>query len=347
MLIDPNTFSLKKLLNRYKGVTSYKRGASINTGYPVEAILEITNYCNLACIMCPRENMTRPLGFMKINLFKKIIDEVKNYIEWVDLSGGLGDPMLHPEYPEMVKYAKKNNVRIGISTNAAMFTKRHIDTLLDLQPDIIRLSLDGATKETHEKIRVGSKFEKTMSMVENFVIEKEKRNLKKPYVVCQMVYMPENKKEADAFQKKWNSFSAVDDTRLKKYMNLYGANQGPEEAEEDHSKLSCILPWRQLSVHYDGAITICCRDTDSKVIVGNVTDVSVKEVWNSPQMIEYRNNLSNEQKSKISVCKDCNTIKTNSITRLGAILVDAYSIRKMLPYLEKLVLKTGVPLDYE
>ena len=64
-------------------------------------------------------------------------------------------------------------------------------------------------------------------------------------------------------------------------------------------------------------------------------------------MVEYRTHLSNQQKSKIKSCKNCSTIKTNSITRLGAILVDAYSIRKMLPYVEKLVLKTGVPLDYE
>ena len=35
-------------------------------------------------------------------------------------------------------------------------------------------------------------------------------------------------------------------------------------------------------------------------------------------------------------------MKTNSVTRLGAILVDAYSIRKMLPYLEKIMLNTRV-----
>lgn len=345
MKIDKNTFNLKKFKNRYRGIRSYNKKESLHPGHPVEVILEITNHCNLACIMCPRLNMKRSTGYMEIDLFKSIIDQIKDYAELVYLSGGLGDPMLHPKYPEMVNYSHENDVRIGMSTNAAMFTKRHINTLLDIQPDILLLSLDGATKKTHESIRVGSKFERTMKMVEEFLIEKDRRGVKKPRVVCQMVYMPENQHEADQFKNKWNSFAAVDDTRLKKFLHLEGANYGPKDAY-DHSKLSCILPWRQLSISYDGTVGICCRDYDSMDPIGNVKNDSIKEIWNSEKMMLYRDYLANQQKSKIEICKNCSTTKTNPVTRFGAVILDSYSIRKILPTLEKLVQKTGIPLDY-
>ena len=126
-MFDKNTFNLKKFKNRYRSIRSYNKKQSLHPGHPLEVVLEITNHCNLACIMCPRLNMKRPTGYMEIDLFKSIIDQIKDYAELVYLSGGLGDPMLHPKYPEMVNYSRKNDVRVGMSTNAAMFTKRHIN----------------------------------------------------------------------------------------------------------------------------------------------------------------------------------------------------------------------------
>lgn len=350
MLIDKNTFSLAKLRNRHRSIKSFTRGQPVNTAMPVELIVEITNHCNLACIMCPRPNMTRSVGFMELDMFRNIIDQVKEHAELVYLSGGLGDPLLHPNYPDMVRYAVENGVRVGISTNAGMMTKRHVDDLLDAEPDLILFSLDGARKETHEKIRVGSTFEKTMGWVEAFLTEKERRGSKKPHTVCQMIYMPDNQHEADEFFDKWHKFAAVDEVRLKKFLFLQGADYGPEEATNapDHSKWSCILPWRQLAIGYDGTVSICCRDLEFKDPIGNVGDMSVKDIWNSEKMVRYREYLATGRKSELSVCKNCGTIRTNPVTRFGATILDVLSIRKLLPVFERLVVKTGIKLtDYE
>ena len=317
---------------------------------PVELIVEITNNCNLACIMCPRPNMTRSVGFMEPDLFRRIIDQVKDCAELVYLSGGLGDPLLHPKYADMVRYAVENGVRVGISTNAGMMTKRHVDTILDARPDILLFSLDGARKETHEKIRVGSQFERTMAGVEEFLEEKERRGLKKPHTVCQMIYMPDNQHEAEEFRRKWNRFPAVDEVRLKKFLFLQGADYGPETNPDspDHSKWSCILPWRQLAIGFDGTVAICCRDLDFSNPIGNVRDMPIADIWNSDKMVLYREYLATKRKSELSVCKNCGTIRTNTVTRFGATVLDALSIRKLLPVFERLVLKTGITLtDYE
>ena len=352
MWLHRNTFDIKKLFNRVVSVSDFITKKPRNRSKPLEIILEVTNFCNLDCIMCPRMNMTRDTGFMTLELFKKIIDQVESHAELVYLAGGLGDPLLHPDLGSMIQYGKSRGVIIGVSTNATMLNDKNINMLLESQTDILLLSLDGATKETHESIRIGSVFEKTMGGVENFLTEKERRDVDRPYAVCQMVYMPENKMEAGEFEKKWSAFAKADEVRLKKYLTLQGADNGPENSLDSESakraKASCILPWRQLSIGWDGTVAICCRDMDFKEPIGNAQETSIDEIWNSEKMMQYRESLSNSRKSELSICKDCAGIKSNVATLLGSALLDDFSIRKLLPVVERLALKTGIKIvDYE
>ena len=59
------------------------------TNFPLNVAIEITNHCNLNCIMCGNNRLTRPRGIISPELFKKIIDEVvseePNTRIWLDL----------------------------------------------------------------------------------------------------------------------------------------------------------------------------------------------------------------------------------------------------------------------
>ncbi len=349
--IDINTLKPSNIKNRFQIARSYNSGLVTNTASPVELILEITNNCNLECIMCPRVNMKRPVGSMDIELFKSIIDQIKNHIELVYLSGGLGEPTMHRKLKEMIEYAKKQNVRIGISTNATLLSEKIANDILEAKPDILLLSLDGATKETHEKIRVGSKFEKTMANVEKFLELKANKKANLPYTVVQMVYMPENQSEADAFKNKWKKFKSVNDIRMKKFLHLQGANYFPDsngEIKMTPKEPSCVLPWRQLSISWDGKLSICCRDLEFTTIIGELKANTISELWNSEKMKEFRKKLSSGKKNEIPICKGCAGVQTNAFTQTGSILFDDLTIRKLLPIAEKIALKTGLKItDYE
>lgn len=350
MLIDRNTFDPSKIKNRYAVVSSYNGNKSRINARPVELILEITNHCNLVCIMCPRGTMTRPKGYMDIELFKSIVDQLKDHLELLYLSGGLGEPLMHPRLGEMIAYCRAKNVRVGVSTNATILTPEKTEQLLSLPPNLILLSLDGATREVHESIRVGSCFEKTMGNVEHFLREKGNRGMNEPYTIVQMVYMPENESEAGAFHAKWRGFKAADDIRLKKFLHLQGAGRFPEEKEklEESRCLSCILPWRQLSIAWDGTMALCCRDLDFRYPIGSVSSQAISDLWNSAAMVEYREMLASGKRADIPPCKNCLTIRTTALTRFGAVILDDFTIRKLLPIIEKIVLKAGIKLmDYE
>lgn len=349
MLFDKNMFKPSKIKNRFRLVKGYKKGKAKIAAYPVELVLEITNKCNLACVMCPRVNMKRPVGVMDLGLFKNIIDQVKDYIELVYISGGLGEPTIHPKLFDMVKYCRDSNVRVGISTNATLLDAEMTRMLLEIRPDTITLCLDGATKETHEKIRVGSKFEKTMANVEYFLREKYAKRAKNPYAIVQMIYMPQNQAETGLFMKKWQKYKGVDNIRMKKFLHFQGAEYYPETDSRIGKSvcLSCILPWRQLSISWEGKLAICCIDFGYKEEVGNVNTLSISELWNSATMQRYRELLSSGNKNQIELCRNCPGISTSALVRIGCIMFDDLTMRKFLPAAEKLVLKAGIKLaDY-
>jgi len=49
-------------------------------GMPISYSIEPTNYCNLKCPECPSGlgTLTRPLGLLKLDDFKRLIDEIKD-----------------------------------------------------------------------------------------------------------------------------------------------------------------------------------------------------------------------------------------------------------------------------
>lgn len=344
MLIDRNTFNISKCLNRYKGARAFLAGKKLHPGLPVECIVEITNQCNLSCVMCPRAGMKRPVGFMDLKTFQNIIDQVKDYIEIVYISGGLGEPLLHPKLGEMIRYCRKNNVRVGVSTNATVLNPDMTKVMLDAGPDLLLLSLDAATKELYEKIRVGSNFERTMLNVENFLLEKSRRRMPRPFTIAQMVYMPENESEKDIFYAKWKAFKGLNDIRLKKFLHLQGARRIPnvDSKSRPPSGASCILPWRQISIAWDGSMSLCCRDLDSKYPLDNVKSTTIERFWNCEKLKQLRHLLASGHKQEIPLCAGCETIKVNALTCLGSILIDDFSIRKMLPMVEKIFVKTNL-----
>lgn len=344
-----------RLFNRFRAALHFAKGrADIETS-PVELIVEITSVCNLSCPMCPRPQMQRANGMMDIELFSDLIEQVKGTAELVYLAGGLGDPTIHPKLGEFIKICVENKVRVGVSTNATLLKPKVIDEILNASPDLLLLSLDGATKETHEAARLGSDFDQTMGRVENFLREKVRRNARRPYTICQMVYMPLNQDEAVQFKERWQSTPGVDEVRMKKFLHLKGADYTPEPTANgvakdriDVESSSCFLPWRQLAVAFDGTVALCCRDLDFRHPVGDLKTQRVEQIWRGGGMLAARQELATCGKRNLSACSGCAGIRAKPLTLLGAALVDDYAIRRLLPFAEKVTRLFGIKqLDYD
>jgi len=152
---------LKYLLNKFKHFW-FKATKSLNVAYPSTIMLELTNRCNLACTICPREyeyGKKMNQGQMDINQAKKIIDEIAPYLDSIGLTG-MGETFLYNDLPEIVDYIKNKNkgIIISVSTNAVLpnfidKVKKVIDKI-----DTIQISIDGLN-DIYNSIRINSNFE--------------------------------------------------------------------------------------------------------------------------------------------------------------------------------------------
>jgi radical SAM protein with 4Fe4S-binding SPASM domain len=298
---------------------------------PVEVFIEPTNICNLSCIMCPIDTIKRDKGYIDFDIFKNIVDQIAPYSELVYLNA-IGEPMLHPRLFDMVEYCKMKNLKVFLATNATMLTEENSKRLIQAGIDYIILPLDGATKETYEKVRQGAKYEKIIRNINNFLAEKRNNN-SKTYVALQMISLEENKHEIDKFLKQWRGNKEINMIRLKPKANL-----NAEDLKDKMPTTACIQVWRNFNVNWDGTVIPCCFDVDKKYVLGNVAEQSVKDIWTSDKFREFR---KMQAANKIDMCFNCDFGQPNKISLLAMTLLSGFRVKKILPIVEKLSMKSS------
>jgi len=103
--------------------------------YPINYLfVEITNACNFKCTWCPDEIMGRRRGFMKKERVFRILDELGEKRSWMGpifpvKLHQMGEPMLHPDLPEIVAHAESRGVAIELNTNCGLITTERIEAL--------------------------------------------------------------------------------------------------------------------------------------------------------------------------------------------------------------------------
>lgn len=192
----------RQLANRRRLADDYRDGRVSLRGRPTHLKIELTNFCNLACPMCPHSQMRRPVGYMAPELFRSIVDQAGPELEFAYLHH-LGESLFHPRIGELVAYGKRRGVALGLSTNATFLTARKTQALLGSGLDFLVISLDANSEQSYAHMRRGGDFARTVDNVRRFFAEKAAR--KSPIrVVVQMIVSAHNQHEAAAFARAWD-----------------------------------------------------------------------------------------------------------------------------------------------
>ena len=126
--------------------------------------IEPVGQCNLRCRMCPIQFRTDGThgspAFMPFDTFRNLIDQFDGAVE-LHLQG-LGEPLLHPRFFDMVSYASARGIRVSTNTNMTIMTEEHARRCVASGLDTMYVSLDGATPEAYEAIRVRARLHKVL-----------------------------------------------------------------------------------------------------------------------------------------------------------------------------------------
>ena len=302
---------------KYENV-GYNQNISLETvNLPIYIYLELNNSCNLRCKFCSVSNKQN--NYVEFSLIKKIMDElVSNNIFDVYYTGG--EPLLHPDFDKIVKYASKLGIRQTLLTNGILLDK-HKSILNNIM--CVCISLHGS-KQMHNELTSSDCYDKVIS---NIKLTKKYTNVKINYTVISDNQKMDEMINVLEFAKKSNisvSFSKYNNIGDGKTNNCYidinefvktldvlknkgysfGINDciAPCTIDDKYLYLThgCGAGYLFGSIDYNGNVKICPSSSNG---IGNITKTKFKKIWNQKQMKEYRS-----LKWIPSYCKSCKNL---------------------------------------
>ncbi|MFC1849673.1 radical SAM/SPASM domain-containing protein [candidate division CSSED10-310 bacterium] len=330
--------ALKKLDSLSKILIDYLNRRVRGRVLPVRLWLEPTNKCNLRCPICPQsaDNKT-PRGFMDKALFRKIIDEAKDFVYDINLSHR-GESLFHEDIIDFISYAHQNGLRTRIHTNGTILTPELSRELILSGLDFLSFSFDGFDKYAYESSRVGARFEETLHNILTFLRIKQELNRKMPFTVIQIINtgtVPDSE-----FSEKRNNFVRYfDGLPLNKLYIKDPHNWGGNIKQETAEKLSqnqryspCTFCWYALTILWDGMVVPCPQDFFAQLQVGDLTTQSIKEIWRHSPLVNLRQKFVYQNIAGISPCEHCDRLFRRRLFGIPSVNMKEFLAEHMIGY---------------
>jgi MoaA/NifB/PqqE/SkfB family radical SAM enzyme len=274
------------------------------------AVIEINNTCNIDCLMCKTSLSTRKKGRMDPEMLELAVRRATELgAREVELHT-IGDPLANPRFAEVLALLRRHAVRTGITTNGLLL-HRHVDTLLEYVDvcSSISISIDGATAPTYERIRAGGKWEQLMANM-----ELAERRLKPNgfRVRSSMVVSRDNVHEVGLYIERFRRH--VTDPRLDLVFTFVNSLAPDNEYFEAtnlfpvHTYSTTPCPQVSGPVSHtlvDGRVTVCCRDYDGSLVVGDIRQQSLADIFRGDAMRALQRAHAARDVSAYALCRTC------------------------------------------
>src|SRR2546430_8731527 len=174
------TIEAEAVPRRYFDHIPAERGV-VAEAEPVCLYLETTNRCNLLCTTCPRTfEALEPPGDMDWGLFTAIVDQFPRIARVV--LHGVGEPMMVPALPRMIRYLKDRGTYVLFNTNGTLLTARKGQELIDSGLDELRVSLDAAEPKAFKLVRGRDMFGRILRNLRGFRALQREQGTEQPRV---------------------------------------------------------------------------------------------------------------------------------------------------------------------
>jgi MoaA/NifB/PqqE/SkfB family radical SAM enzyme len=164
---------------------------SLTPPLPGYVQLEPVGQCNLRCRMCPvqfrPDGHTGPPAFMGFDTYRSLLDQFEGVTE-LHLQG-LGEPLMHPRFFDMVQLASSRAIKVSTNTNMTIMTDEHARRCIDSGLDTLHVSIDSADPLVFEKIRIGARLPRVLRNLRRVTAYKARFGTPNPRIVLVAVLM--------------------------------------------------------------------------------------------------------------------------------------------------------------
>lgn len=318
--------------NSKLNLNELEAGKTVLTSYPRRLVFELTNACNLNCVMCGRNAAEFKPTVFDMDIFRSF-EPLMDIVEEVTLMGW-GEPTIHPHFSEMLRIINQHSARKYFCTNGMNLGKIK-DAIFDYNVDVFAVSLDGATDETNGRIRRGSKINQITNDLKEIVRIKKERGLKYPWINFVFCAMESNIRELPALVRlaaeigieevKVVYLTVFDESMINE--SLWGKEElvrevfsetirvgeelgiviklphyvGEDVAGDNYHK-DCFVTWRDFFLGSDGFVRPCMSTPIHFFQYDKQKDFM--KMWNSKEYQKYRLSV-NDKIAMDNPCKRC------------------------------------------
>jgi len=283
---------------------------------PLAISAELTNNCTLSCPECTTGSgkMVRERGFMDIDLFKKVINELEPYLYNTNLYFQ-GEPMMHPGFFSFLENSL--TAHTTVSTNGHFLSESHCEKIVKSGLNRLIISLDGTGQESYsayrkngnidtvldgiQKVSAAKKRVKSSLRIElQFLVNKLNENqipqvkelAKKLKVGLLLKSMQiNNKKDAEAW------------LPLNERFRRYRMNEG-EYVIKSSLPSRCARLWFNPVITWDGKVLPCCFDKNGEFVMGDLNEDTFRDIWHGPKYRIFRKSFLSGR-HMIEICRNC------------------------------------------
>ncbi|MCP9234987.1 glycosyltransferase [Lewinella sp. JB7] len=275
--------------------------------FPLEIQIQTSTLCNATCVMCPYPEVSQefPVGRMDEQLYRKILDECAGEPGLRRIEPFLmNEAFIDKRVPEWIRLAKDTvpHAAVTVTTNGTPLVPAVTDRLIASGIDAIWFSFNGAKPETYEKI-MGIPYEKVMHNIE-YLLENKPDHLQ---VYVNMIETELMAGEINENIENWRRLGvqAGSSPLVNRGGNVKNFAELNYQAISEVPVRSCELVYYKMYILHNGDCILCCMDWRRSVVLGNVRERSIREIWNGAAYREIRRLHTEGRDAEIPICGNC------------------------------------------
>lgn len=333
----------KKITDSSMIVRELEKIRNIN---PIIYNIETTNACNMRCQMCPRTTkMTRKIENMPKELFDNIINQIKPHNEylwekWIHYCEnkyniyenemnenafflyiiskviqlhGFGDPLLDDNMPYYIDKLSLKEIPSYFSCNPVNINLETIQEMMKNGLGYIKFSIESTDDNISMAIRGNrrNRFEENYKNIYELMEYKYKWGLETQIVITMIDLNRKN--QNDDFFKLCEKFQKMNIYIYLKSENSQWVRKINHKNTSIHWNEVCKHPWISMTIKSNGDAVMCMEDYNNEIVLGNIAQNSLKEIWNGENYNKLRKSHIEKMYSKNKCYLECDMKKIKNL----------------------------------
>ncbi|WP_064435354.1 radical SAM protein [Pseudoalteromonas neustonica] len=281
--------------------------------------IDIMGSCNLKCPSCAHGAQTGkyPQGRMSKKSFEKVVDKIISENELVTHVSlySWGEPMLHKDLPDFIRYLHSKNIAVALSSNISIDNDKLLAEVISLSPEYLKISLSGFYPEAYNRTHTGGDINLVKSNLYRLKYYIEKYKSHTFIDVNYHLYKDNNSLNLMKMQELCDELGfSLSSTYslimpLERCINHLEGNSDPKtvslnqsllvsveegvEATKNNKSDSCPFRENQININWDLTVPVCCTvfEQSGTTVAKDFLSVTTEQI--------------NKAKGKAEICKKC------------------------------------------